>query len=102
MFLLIYFVVFFFTSLPMLSSQNFKRVCYLKAETDIPIDYIFGTDLCSHIIIGFVSVIDNLIEVDDTNHQFFQKCKFTLNSLNSPTLLMFSVGGEYCFAEQLI
>ena len=98
MFLIIYLIV-LFASLATLSSQQLKRVCYLKQEADIPIDYIIGTDLCSHIIVGFDSVVDNIIRVDDTNHQFYKKCRATLDALNSQTLLMISIGGKFSFCD---
>jgi len=74
--------------------QDFKRVCYMRADPEIPVDYIIRSQLCSHIIIGFVSVVDNLIEMDETNHLFLKRCKTTVTESNSnEVLLMLSVGG---------
>ena len=77
-----------------ISMQDFKRVCYMKADPEIPVDYIIRAQLCSHIIIGFVSVVDNVIEIDETYDMFILKCKTTIDEINSETLLMISVGGK--------
>ena len=85
-------------------TQDFKTVCYMKADPEIPVDYIIRAQLCSHIIVGFVSVVDSVIEVDDTNDKFFKRCKSTINEINGQTFLMFSIGGKYlidCLIDSL-
>lgn len=73
--------------------QDLKRVCYMRVDPEIPVDYIIRSEFCSHIIIGFVSVVDNVIEIDETNDMFLKKCKSMVNEVNATTLLMLSVGG---------
>ncbi|KAH9497847.1 Glyco_18 domain containing protein [Dermatophagoides farinae] len=97
------FSLFFFiisSSSPSLSVQQqdqfkFKRVCYLRPEANFPIDRIIEQNLCTHIIIAFVSIGEQSeLSYDQNVADFIRICRQSIDSnvMNSNVKLMFSIG----------
>nr|XP_027197976.1 acidic mammalian chitinase-like isoform X1 [Dermatophagoides pteronyssinus] len=92
-------ILIFFLLLSSLSlSQNiFKRICYLRPESNFPIDYVIQNNICTHIIIAFVSIdSESNLSFDQTFIDFLQLCRQSIDTINNNEnypKLMFSIGG---------
>ena len=80
--------LFFFiisSSSPSLSVQQqdqfkFKRVCYLRPEANFPIDRIIEQNLCTHIIIAFVSIDEQSeLSYDQNVADFIRICRQSID-----------------------
>ncbi|XP_054165121.1 acidic mammalian chitinase-like [Oppia nitens] len=79
------------------SLGDFKRVCYVRPEPELPVHRAISDKLCTHLIIGFAIIENNVIRVDTKTGSFISYCKALLNVTKTTgandVQLMLSIGG---------
>jgi chitinase len=76
------------------SCSSFQRVCYLKVNHDNPFDlHQLNATLCTHIIVGFASVINGTIRQNDPRDAEYWRSVVDLKKNHTHLKIMLSVGG---------
>jgi chitinase len=73
---------------------DFKRVCYLRVDRRDRIDVsLINGSLCTHIILGFASVVNGTIAPTDQNDLLYYQNVMQLKNNYTNLKIMLSVGG---------
>jgi chitinase len=88
------FVCICFALINISSSFSYQRVCYLKVRHDVPFDpQQINATLCTHIIVGFASVVNGTIQHDDPRDAAYWRQVVGLKQNYTHLKIMLSIGG---------